>query len=415
MPLASGWKGTEYMAADEWTVDEIMEKIRDGLTGEYNVDIVYLEAEADRYRGTAQGRQIESEIADLAYEIMPEDKRAALSRMMYLDGKRLDSVFAQARQLTEQNKIEESFKLTEALYTKIRMNYRESETEIYLSFRNTLEHQLYLVAYRPTKKLVRPVFDLSQMILLHGYNLLELHRAEEAVKVIGDAIRYNPMNTDAYFELAECYKVLRQPEGLFSVIQETLEIAVTPAQIARCFSNMGFYCVETEDYDRAVCFYYESLIYWDNPVITSELHHIHTRTGKKLKPPSRDEVNAAFEHYHMKPQANEEVVAVITALAKEAIENGESDGTTFYLRMLSGLLGDPEGVAKVFRQNDLAIEPSEDAKKVLGTLANTAIQSKNLPAARVFLHVLYDLAAEPDVKEKMEHYDQMARERRTKG
>ena len=303
------------------TINEIMEKIREGLTGEYSVDMVYLESQADKYRSAKNAKEIESAIADLAYEILPDDKREVLNKMMYIDGKRLDVVFAEANKLIQEKKIDESFKLTEALYTKIRMNYRETESEVYLSFRNTLEHQLYLYFYRPSKKLVRPVFDLSQMVLLHGYNLLELGRAEEAARVINDAIRYNPMNTDAYFELAECYKSLRDHDQLLSVIKETLEVAVTPVQLSRCYCNLGFYCVEVKDYDRAVCFYYERMIYADHPMVPAELHHIHTITKKKIVPPTRDEVNEAFAHYGMKCGANEDVVGVITALAKEAVEN----------------------------------------------------------------------------------------------
>ncbi len=38
------------------TINEIMEKIREGLTGEYSVDMVYLESQADKYR-SAKKRQ----------------------------------------------------------------------------------------------------------------------------------------------------------------------------------------------------------------------------------------------------------------------------------------------------------------------------------------------------------------------
>ena len=153
------------------TINEIMEKIREGLTGEYSVDMVYLESQADKYRSAKNAKEIESAIADLAYEILPDDKREVLHHFRKLQSVKLRHLNIQEK------KIDESFKLTEALYTKIRMNYRETESEVYLSFRNTLEHQLYLYFYRPSKKLVRPVFDLSQMVLLHGYNLLELGRA----------------------------------------------------------------------------------------------------------------------------------------------------------------------------------------------------------------------------------------------
>lgn len=340
------------------TTNEIIEKIREGLTGEYSVDIVYLESQADKYRPQKNGKEIENAIADIAMEIMPDDKRELLNRMMYIDGKRLDVVFAEAQKLTNERKTEESFRLTEALYTKIRMNYRETETEAYLSLRNPLEHQLYLYFYHPSKKLVRPVFDLSQMVLLHGYNLLELKRAEEAVRVIGDAIRFNPMNTDAYFELAECYKFLHDTDQLLSTIKETLEIAVTPKQISRCYCNLGFYCVEVKDYDRAVCFYYESLIYADNPIVPAELHHIHTITQKKIVPPTRDEVNEAFEHYQMESGANKEITGVISALAQEAIENKDLPMIRFYLHMLLGLTNDPQVKEMVDRYDLLAKERS---------------------------------------------------------
>ncbi len=341
------------------TTKEIVEKVREGLTGEYNVDIVYLESQADKYRGTKNGKEIESALADIAYEILPEDRREMLNKMMYLDGKRLDKVFLEARQLIQEKKIEESFRLTEALYTKVRMNYRETESEVYLSFRNTLEHQLYLFFYQPTKKLVRPVFDLSQMVLLHGYNLLELRRAEEAVRVIGDAIRFNPMNTDAYFELAECYKVLKDTDSLLSVIKETIEVAVTPVQLSRCYCNLGFYCVEIKDYDSAVAFYYESLIYADHPFVPAELQHIHSITQKKITPPTRDEVTAAFEKYGMKSGANPDVVGIISALAKEAIENKKLPEIRFYLHMQHGLTNDPEIKEMAERYDTLAKERGE--------------------------------------------------------
>jgi tetratricopeptide (TPR) repeat protein len=342
------------------TTTEILEKIREGLTGEYNVDMVYLEAEADKYKNHKNGKEICDAIADMAYETMPADKREILNRMMYIDGKRLDVVHAEAQKLIQEKKIEESFRLTEALYTKIRMNYRETEKEVYLSLRNTLEHQLYLYFYRPSKKLVKPVFDLSQMILLHGYNLLELNRPEEAARVINDAIRYNPMNTDAYFELAECYKALKDPKQLLSVTKETIEIAVTPVQLSRCYCNLGFYCVEVKDYDRAVCFYYESLIYADHPMVPAELHHIHTITQKKITPPTREEVEEVFEHYHMHPGANQEVVSVISSLAQESIENKELPAIRFYLHMLHGLTNNPEVKEMMDRYDLLAKERKQD-------------------------------------------------------
>ena len=86
------------------TTDEIMKKIREGLTGEYSVDMVYLESQADKYRSAKNAKEIGSAIADLAYEILPDDKREVLNKMMYIDGKRLDVVFAEANKLIQEKK-----------------------------------------------------------------------------------------------------------------------------------------------------------------------------------------------------------------------------------------------------------------------------------------------------------------------
>ncbi|MBO5227019.1 MAG: tetratricopeptide repeat protein [Ruminococcus sp.] len=324
------------------SVKEIMQEIRDGLSGEYGVDMAYLEGQVTKYKNHENAADIESQIAELAYEILPDEKKEQVARMMYLDGKRLDAVMNEAIQLINEGKHEEAFKLTEGLYTKIRISYRETEEKMYLSLRNPLEHQLYLYFYQPSKRLERPPFDLSRMVMLHGFSLLEAGRAEEAVSVLEDAIRFNPLNTDAYFEMAECFKYMKQNDDLLGCTKETLSIATSPEEISRCYCNLGFYCVEIEDYDSAVCFYYEAMVYADNPIVTAELHHIHNITKKKLSPPTRKLVNAAFEKYGIKPGANEEVVSVVAALAKGSYEENDILRAKIYFRILYSLTNDPD-------------------------------------------------------------------------
>lgn len=324
------------------STQEILQEIRDGLTGENGVDMVYLEGQIEKYKDHENVAEIENGIAEMAYEMLPDEKKEEMARMMYIDGKRLDVIMNDAIKLIDQGKAEEAFKLTEALYTKIKISYRETEEKMYLSLRNPLEHQLYLYFYQPSKRLERPPFDLSRMVMLHGYSLLEANRPEEAVAVLEDAIRYNPLNTDAYFEMAECYKYMQQTDNLLGCVKETLAIATSPEEISRCYCNLGFYCVEIEDYDSAVCFYYEAMIYTNNPMITSELAHIQKQTQKKLSPPSRKLVNETFEKYGIKPGANDEVLNVVAALGKASVEEGNKTHARIYFRILYSLTNDPD-------------------------------------------------------------------------
>ena len=86
------------------SVNEIMQEIRDGLSGEYGVDMAYLEGQVSKYKDHENAADIESQIAELAYEILPDEKKEQVARMMYLDGKRLDAVMNEAIKLINEKK-----------------------------------------------------------------------------------------------------------------------------------------------------------------------------------------------------------------------------------------------------------------------------------------------------------------------
>jgi tetratricopeptide (TPR) repeat protein len=169
-----------------------------------------------------------------------------------------------------------------------------------------------------------------------------MRRPDEAVPVLEAAIRFNPVNPDPRFELAEAYKVMGQDEKLLTVIKETLPICATPYAISRCYANLGYYCVEVKDYENAVRFYFESLIYADHPAVPAELKHVAMLMGKKITPPTREEVLSAFAAYEIPNGPSQEVVGTATALANQAVEKHEWEEATFYLRVLSDLTHDPE-------------------------------------------------------------------------
>lgn len=326
------------------TTQETLDKIKNSLTGDNEKDLKYLEMQANRFisEKSENAGEILDGITEMMFDVMPEEKKNYLKNLMYIGNKRLDAVYSEAEKLVREKKIEESIKLTQQLYDKVTAAYRETESSKYMCFRNPLEHQLYLFIYAAGKKLERSPFDLCKFLLLHAYNLVELRKPAEAAEVLNRAIRYNPVNPEPYFELAECYKVLCEPTKLLKTTKETLMISTTPYALSRCYANLGFYCVEKKDYDSAVCFYYESLLYADHPGIQGELMHIASITQKKIQPPVRKEVVEAFKKYDLEPGADKDVLSVTAALAKEAMKGEDYELARFYLLTLYGLTRDPD-------------------------------------------------------------------------
>lgn len=330
----------------EKEMQEILDGLQGQLTGTLQEKMLFLNEKCEEYSKAGES-DLANAIVELAMKQFPPEQMEFLQRTVFIDNKPMDVVYRQAVKLMQKREYAKALELTEKIYDKIRLNYVETNEKRCFSFRNLLESNLYYHLYHPTKNLERAPFDFSKFLAAHAYCLTELRRAEEAIPVLELAIRYNPMNPDPRFELAEIYKILGKNDLLLTTIRETLAISTTPYALARSYENLGFYCVNIREYADAVCFYFESLVFADNPAIVGELQHVSIMMGKKLTPPTRKQVIAAFEKHDVMVGPNPEVLVIAKAMADHALGENNLREAIFYLTVLKGLTNDAEIEAKL--------------------------------------------------------------------
>ncbi len=322
------------------TKEEIQEQIdalRAQLSGDLSKDILFLNQEAQRYAADRSKAGLVRAISELAVELFPEADKQFMKKTLYVGERRLDAIFAEASVLMQQKHYDKALVLTGQIYDKIKECFGETIEKRYFSFRNPFESNLYYSMYHPSKTLERAPFDFPKFLMAHAYNLIEERKLKEAIPVLEEAIRYNPVNPDPRFELAEVYKLTHEDEMLLAVIRETLPIAATPYALSRCYANMGYYCVEVRDYPRAICFYFESLIYAEHPGIIGELRHVSSLMGKKIEPPKRQEVLDAFAHYDMPNGADTNVLGIAHTLGEQSVEKNDWQMARFYWQIMADL------------------------------------------------------------------------------
>ncbi len=127
---------------------------------------------------------------------------------------------------------------------------------------------------------------------------------------------------------------------LLETIRDTLPICTSAYALARCYTNLGFYCTDLKDYSSAVAFYFESMIFEKHPAVPGELHHISIITGEKITPPTRKQVLAAFEKYKIHNGPGEEVMHVVTSLSNQAAEKENWSEAVFYYYVIFDLTKD---------------------------------------------------------------------------
>lgn len=320
--------------------NEIIESVKKQLTGDLTKDMLFLQKQVAFY-ASQENAEIAEKLTGLAMSKMPKEQSEYLNKILYIGERRLDAVYGEANRLRRQNQTAKSLTLTKQLYQHITENFKETETARFFSFHNLLESNLYYQLYHPTKNLLKAPFDLMLYLGLHAYNLVEVRRLEEAIPVLAEAIRFNPVCADPRFELAEIYKLMGDKSKLLETIKETLPVCMSSYALARCYTNMGYYCTEIKDYDSAVAFYFESMVFYNHPAVRGELQNVSQLMGKKIVPPTREEVLSAFAKYEIPNGPCEEIMHTVTSMSNQAVEKHNWEEAVFYLRVICDLTNDP--------------------------------------------------------------------------
>lgn len=324
------------------TSNEIKKSIRKQLTGDFEKDKQFLSDKSEEYMKENDEEGI-SAVIDLLSEIMPEEYQKSIMRIMYINGKRLDKVYADILEMLKgKQNLENALKLAEELYSKITEGFPESDTTKFVSLRNSFEDNLYQIVFKPEKTLNRTPFDFSRMISVYGYILVEYRELEKAIEVLNKAIEYNPVDCGPKFELAEIYKLQKDKDKIIEITKETLKVASSPAAIARCYTNLGYMCVDLKEYDDAVAFYYASILFYPYSAVKAELRNISMITGQRLTPPDDKTVQKTFEKYGIPYGADKTVIEVSALLSQQSLVNNNIKDALIYLKILYGLTNDQQ-------------------------------------------------------------------------
>lgn len=322
--------------------NDILAAVRAALTGDTSADIVYLQEQAEKYDKDANTRDIAKEIVDMAYGLLSPEQDAFLKKMIYIGDRTLDKVYKEAETLLRSGQTTKAISLFKPLYQHILDNFSETDDMRFFSFRNHLESNLYHILYHPTKKLMKAPFDFSLFIGGYAYALVEVRRLEEALPVLREAIRYNPVNPDIRFELAEVYKLMNDTDKLLETVCDTLPIASSAYAMGRCYANLGYWATEIKDYKSAVAFYYESLMFADDPRVAGEIQHLGVLMREPIVPPNRDMINAAFAKYKIYHGPGRELMHTARELAKQAQEGENWKEAVYYLTIVTSLIHDED-------------------------------------------------------------------------
>ena len=325
--------------------DLIMHDITSGLTGDPNVDMSYLNEQCEKYSNHELGKEIARACGRLIYEMIPEDKKAELNKVIGNDNAGTESIMEEVRFNIYKRDFNKAFNLIEPLVQKLEDGkpFEDDRVSEYHTFAESFEEVLYIFRSKSEKDVREATIPLADIYLLYGSILVDLKRIQEGQEAFKKALRWNPTNFLITSEYIETYKVIGDMDSFFKLTIDAFRIAFRPQHVARCYRNLGFYFVEKQLFSEAIACYLLSLQYEkDSKQAQSELYFINNQAEAPMKQPTLDDVKQYADKYGFPIGADQDILGLSYSYGKHFYDDRQFDAAKYFFDITYGLTEDAE-------------------------------------------------------------------------
>ena len=323
--------------------DSIMKEITAGLTGDPSKDMPYLQAKCAEYKEHEFGKEIIRACGRLMYDMIPDDKKEELKKVMQKDSLGIESALKEIKTNISEKNLEKALKNAESLVSRVEAAnlYQDDQVSEYHQFNEFFEEALYGFLYKPTKQLRRAEqIPYTEIYMLYGSLLVEFKRFDEARKALKTGLRWNPIDFSIMSEYVETYKMEGNMDTFFEKTIDSFKIAIHAPYLARCYRNLGYYFVEKKLYSEALSVYLLSMRYEkDSKQAQSEIHYIQQVSGG-INEPTFEDIKNYSEKYGFPVEPNKDVLGLAYTYGKHFMDKGEANGAKYCFNILYELTHD---------------------------------------------------------------------------
>ena len=341
------------MAAKDY--HEIMTEITSQLTGDVKEDMKYLMAKSEEYKTHEMAKEILRGIGRLMYEIIPEDKREEINQVINNDNLGWKAALDEANYCIYKKDYYKAREILESLISKLESAdmYSDDEVTVYKDFGETFEDVLYLhrCSSEKNEKILKGAgYPYATIYTQYGGLLFELGEHQKAIDALRKARKWNPINADITFELAENYKATGDLETFLETTKEAYAGCFRERTLARYYRNLAYYYSEKKKYREAtacikVSGHYDST----SANIQSELYYIQEMNGGKRIDLSGEDVDEILEAEGISPFADRDVLGLAGSLANNCIKNEQWQAAEYFLEIFYDLTDDDEAEKELAR------------------------------------------------------------------
>ena len=326
------------------TFDDILKQITEGLSGDAEQDIAYLNEQATAYSDHEQAQEIARACGRMIYERLPEEERQkAFDAMMEEDIRPMEAALSEARALIAANDLEKAQTVLEDLVDKAddakkRGLFQDDAMSEYYCFSEPFEEMLYMFRKKPEREVRRSMIPFADIYSLYGQLLMARGDDRAANYVLKEAVRWNPANAAISFDYAASFKKLGDMEKFMEITRGIFSYAFRPADLARCYRNVGDYFIHHEQWAEAKgCILFGMQFDEDAPDAKKALAYIDEKTNGEAVAPAIEIMEALAAIHDFPLSADENIVQLSYMYGQGFLNQNNTDAARYFLGIAYGL------------------------------------------------------------------------------
>lgn len=331
----------------EETFDDIIESIFMQLNGNAEHDMKLLMESAEQYKDHEYSTEIVRAIGRKVYEVMPDDAKEKLEQVVGNHEASSTSVLDEALLAMQKGDTDRALSIIEPYAHKLEELHesglcKEDAVSIYFDFDNVIQYIYVAETLRTDKEIRHATEPFANTFGMYAGLLFDVGRHEEAIEWLRKAIKWNPAQTQFYYEIATNYKKLGDLNAALEAGGEAFAYIMDAQSLARWYRERGFIAIEQGQLRLAAAEFRYSNIFEESPLAMSEIMYIRQEYGEDYTGMGVDQAVTILEEYEMPLNITPYSFGLLAAIYRFLVEQEDIEAACKLAFDLYGLSGDDE-------------------------------------------------------------------------
>lgn len=233
-------------------------EIRNGLTGDCCQDMIYLRNLLRTYMYVENSGKVRQEIIRMMYanlsdseRVMPEQQYIGLMSL-------LSTKYREFTDLFDDDQYEKALKIADEIISAAEPMIQGDPDEGCFSFNEAFDYFVYLSKHQDVDAAAFAPLPMSEYYLQKANCLIYLDRIAEAQEVVADALRWNPVGSEAYIAAADCLSALGDMDGAWEQLRKAHSCAYRSEARSHVYTTAGEMLLSEEKTEDAILMFWMS-------------------------------------------------------------------------------------------------------------------------------------------------------------